>query len=104
MKKFVVIDHYIKNPVQVSEDARFIANQSGGKVVLGELGAPIPDIHGDMTEEAQSEWIEEALEEARDRGPKWKKNIDASLRDMRRDVRQATLAPTPRRTRVKTKR
>ena len=61
----VVIDHYIKNPVQVSEDARFIANQSGGKVVLGELGAPIPDIHGDMTEEAQSEWIEEALEEAK---------------------------------------
>ncbi len=60
----VVIDHYIKDPVQVSEDAKFIAKQSGGKVVLGELGAPIPDIHGEMTEEEQAEWIKQALEEA----------------------------------------
>lgn len=61
----VVIDHYIKDPVQVSEDARKIANQSGGKVILGELGAPIPDLHGNMSEEDQAQWIEKALEEAR---------------------------------------
>lgn len=61
----VVIDHYIKDPIHVSEDARKIAAQSGGKVVLGELGAPIPDIHGDLSEEDQAKWIEEALEEAK---------------------------------------
>lgn len=61
----VVIDHYIKDPIQVSEDARQIAIQSGGKVVLGELGAPIPDLHGNMSEEDQAQWIEKALEEAR---------------------------------------
>lgn len=60
----VVIDHYIKDPVQVSKDARLIALQSGGKVVLGEFGAPIPDIHGDMSEEDQAKWIGQALEEA----------------------------------------
>lgn len=57
----VVIDHYIKDPVEVAKDAKEIAAQSGGKVVLGELGAPIPDIHGEYTEEQQSKWIEEAL-------------------------------------------
>lgn len=61
----VVIDHYIKDPIQVSEDAKFIAEQSGGKVVLGELGAPIPDIHGEMTEAEQADWIERALNEAK---------------------------------------
>lgn len=60
----VVIDHYIKDPIQVSEDARQIALKSGGKVVLGELGAPIPDLHGELSEEEQAQWIELALDEA----------------------------------------
>lgn len=60
----VVIDHYIKDPIEVAKDAKEIADKSGGKVVLGELGAPIPDIHGDMTEDEQATWIDEALTEA----------------------------------------
>lgn len=60
----VAIDHYVKDPAQISKDAKEIAQQSGGKVVLGEFGAPIPDIHGDMSEEEQAKWIEQALEEA----------------------------------------
>lgn len=60
----VVIDHYIKDAAEVAKDAKEIAQMSGGKVVLGEFGAPIPDIHGDMTEEEQSKWIEEGLAEA----------------------------------------
>ena len=60
----VVIDHYIKDPVEVSKDAKEIAEISGGKVVLGEFGAPIPDIHGEFTEEEQSKWIEEGLKAA----------------------------------------
>ncbi len=60
----VVIDHYIKDPVKVTKDAQSIAATSGGKVVLGEFGAPIPDIHGDLSEEDQAKWIEEGLSAA----------------------------------------
>jgi hypothetical protein len=58
----VTIDHYVKDPKKVALDSRIIAQKSGGKVVLGEFGAPIPDLHGDMSEDAQSKWIEESLE------------------------------------------
>lgn len=58
----------------------------------------------DVFLETDSAAFEEALEEARDRGPKWKKNIDASLHDMNRKARQPMLALTPRRTRVTPKR
>jgi hypothetical protein len=57
----VVIDHYVKTPEQLADDIRTIAAQSGGKVILGEFGAPIPDIHGKMTEEEQKDWIEKSL-------------------------------------------
>lgn len=60
----IVIDHYIKDPIEVSKDAKEIAEKSGGKVVLGEFGAPIPDIHGDLSEEDQAAWIEKGLAEA----------------------------------------
>jgi len=57
----VVIDHYVSDPNQLSDDIKSIAKTSGGKVVLGEFGAPIPDIHGPMDEERQARWIQEAL-------------------------------------------
>ncbi len=59
----VVIDHYVKDPKKVAVDARIIAQKSEGKVVLGEFGAPIPDLHGNMSEQVQSDWIKEAMEE-----------------------------------------
>lgn len=60
----VVIDHYVKDPKMVASDAKDIAQKTGGKVILGEFGAPIPDIHGEMTEEEQASWIKDALDEA----------------------------------------
>ncbi len=59
----VTIDHYIKSATQIAKDARAIAEQSGGKVFIGEFGAPLPDLHGNMTEEQQSEWVKSALYE-----------------------------------------
>lgn len=59
----VAIDHYIKTPNQLISDVRAIAERTGGKVVLGEFGAPIPDIHGDMTEFEQANWIDQAFSE-----------------------------------------
>ncbi len=61
MDGIVTIDHYVEDPEQLSKDVAEISQRSGGRVVLGEFGAPIPDIHGRMSEWEQSEWINEAL-------------------------------------------
>ncbi len=58
----VTIDHYVATPEQLLEDIEAYVEQSGGKVVLGEWGAPIPDIHGEMTEEQQAAYIDDTLE------------------------------------------
>lgn len=62
----VVIDHYVKTPEQTASDIRALAAQSGGKVVLGEFGVPIPDINGPMSEAEQKDWIEKLLYLLRD--------------------------------------
>jgi hypothetical protein len=58
----VTIDHYVKNPQTLADDIRSIAKRSGGRIMLGEFGAPIPDIHGSMTENEQESWIRNAME------------------------------------------
>lgn len=57
----VTVDHYVKTPENLETDARGFISESGGALVFGEFGAPIPDIQGKMTEEAQAMWIEETL-------------------------------------------
>ncbi len=57
----VVIDHYVKTPTELNYDISKIAKNSGGKVILGEFGAPIPDIHGNMTDAQQADWIKQSL-------------------------------------------
>lgn len=57
----VAIDHYVKSPDKLASDIVDLVKQTGAKVFLGEFGAPIPDIHGKMTDEEQAKWIEDAL-------------------------------------------
>lgn len=57
----ITIDHYVESVDQLIEDINDYSESSGGRVVLGEWGAPIPDIHGDMSEEQQAQWIDNAL-------------------------------------------
>jgi len=57
----VVIDHYVKTPAELNYDISQIAQNSGGQVILGEFGAPIPDIHGNMTDDQQADWIKQSL-------------------------------------------
>jgi hypothetical protein len=45
----------------------------------------------DVFVETDSLAFEDALDDARNRGSKWKKSIDASLREIKRDVRQSKL-------------
>lgn len=61
MGGIVTIDHYVKDPEKLNEDINLIARLSKGKVILGEFGAPIPDIHGALNEAEQAYWIERAL-------------------------------------------
>lgn len=58
----VVVDHYVSTPEKLVKDIKQYAAQSGGKVILGEFGAPIPDIHGEMTEEEQAKWLANAFQ------------------------------------------
>lgn len=57
----VVVDHYVKSPQQLAQDIRVLSQKSQAKILLGELGVPIPDIHGKLTDEEQAAWLEEAL-------------------------------------------
>ncbi len=57
----LTIDHYVKTPEELDQDIREFAKLSGGKVILGEWGAPIPDINGDQSENDQSAWIDATL-------------------------------------------
>lgn len=57
----VAIDHYVASPQVLARDIKEIAQSSGGKIILGEFGAPIPDIHGKMNEDEQAKWISDSL-------------------------------------------
>ena len=57
----VVVDHYVRDPEDLVSDIDKYAKMSGGKVVLGEFGAPIPDLHGEMSEVEQAEWLETTM-------------------------------------------
>lgn len=59
----VAIDHYVSTPQKLISDIKNFIRISGGKIALAEFGAPIPDIHGKLSQKAQAEWIEEVLRE-----------------------------------------
>lgn len=60
---YVTIDHYVGEAKRVARDVNQLAEKTKAKIVLGEFGAPIPDLNGEMTEEQQAEWIDEAMNE-----------------------------------------
>ncbi len=57
----ITVDHYVRDPETLTQDTRQYARHSGGQVMLGEYGAPIPDIHGDFSPEEQAVWIDTSL-------------------------------------------
>jgi len=58
----VAIDHYVKDSGKLVANIQTLKDFSGGQVFLGEIGAPIPDIHGKMTEAQQADWIKQNLD------------------------------------------
>ncbi len=57
----ITIDHYTKSPQELSHYIKEIVETSGGKVVIGEFGVPIPDIHGSMDEAQKEHWLMQTL-------------------------------------------
>lgn len=58
----VTVDHYVSTPEKMKNDLIELANSSGGNIVLGEFGAPIPDINGSLTPEEQADLIGEFMD------------------------------------------
>lgn len=57
----VVIDHYVKTPDILVSDIKELADKSGGTIILGEIGVPIPEVHGKMSQFQQTLWMENAI-------------------------------------------
>lgn len=57
----VVIDHNVKTPDQLISDVEYLNQKFGSPVVLGEFGAPIPDINGSMTQAEQADYIDRIM-------------------------------------------
>ncbi len=53
----VVIDHYISSIERMNNDIERLGAVQKAKVAIGEFGAPIPDINGDMTQQQQADFV-----------------------------------------------
>lgn len=60
----VVLDHYTPTPEEMgSRIAKVHELYPGVEVVIGEYGAPIPDINGEMTQDQQAEFVGQILDQ-----------------------------------------
>lgn len=57
----VVVDHYVDKPHKLAADIITLSQKVKSKIMLGEFGVPIPDIHGKLSDEEQAQWIDESL-------------------------------------------
>jgi len=62
MGAVITIDHYVATPEKLINDIRDLHRDTGAFVVLGEVGVPIVDIHGQMSEEQQAAWLTKMFE------------------------------------------
>lgn len=54
----VTIDHYVQAPEEMSSYIDYFKNTLHARVVIGEFGAPIADINGEMNEKEQAEFVD----------------------------------------------
>lgn len=59
----IVIDHYVKTPQQLAADIVALSDRFKVPIVLGEFGAPIPDIQGEMDEQQQAAYVQQVMRE-----------------------------------------
>ncbi|MDQ3239019.1 MAG: carboxypeptidase-like regulatory domain-containing protein [bacterium] len=58
----VTLDHYVKTPEIMNEYIEHYKSKLNAKVVLGEFGAPIPDINGEMSQSEQAQFVTSILQ------------------------------------------
>lgn len=56
-----VIDHYVKTPEELMRDIQELYDIHHLPIVLGEYGAPIPDIHGELSDSQQEQLVRKNL-------------------------------------------
>jgi hypothetical protein len=61
MGNVITVDHYVRSPEDLATYAKGLAEATGAKILIGEFGFPIPDLHGDVPEEEQKNLVESAL-------------------------------------------
>lgn len=59
----VTLDHYVSSPAVMNEYIAYFKNTYHAKFILGEFGAPIPDINGDMTEDQQATFVDSVFKQ-----------------------------------------
>jgi hypothetical protein len=57
----VAIDHYTNSVANMDSYIDYFANTFNAKTLVSEFGAPIPDIHGKMSETQQADFIESMM-------------------------------------------
>ena len=62
MGGIIVVDHYVNTPQKLSSDIDYLIRNKNSKVILGEIGVPIQNIHQNMTDQSQAEWLNDALD------------------------------------------
>ena len=59
----IVLDYYVKNVDSLKYGLDYFENKfPSAKIVLGEFGAPIPDINGSMTDQQQADFIDQIMQ------------------------------------------
>lgn len=54
----ILIDHYVNTNEKFTSDIASIPKKFSGKIGIGEMGAPVPDLNGDMTDSQQASYVQ----------------------------------------------
>lgn len=57
----ILIDHYVDTPERFSKDISALADKLKANIGLGEFGAPVPDLNGNLSEPGQADFVGKLL-------------------------------------------
>jgi hypothetical protein len=65
----VVVDHYVRTPQEMGDEIDALHQRyPGAEIVIGEFGAPIPDLNGSMDPQRQADFVGQLLNQIKRRG------------------------------------
>jgi hypothetical protein len=57
----ITVDHYADSSEKFGQDLQMLEKNTNAKIVLGEFGAPIPDLNGVFTDQQQADYINQMM-------------------------------------------